>query len=325
MILKELSFTEEQFKSWPKAKQRQWLKDHPDSKFGQTSSTPQVTKVEQKKLTPEERKKQAELRLKEILRNKTPKDQKAFMQARKAGVAIPPAWTNIKYYPKPINGVLAEGTDAKGRRQRVEDASYRQGKIQEKHEKIQSELEPKFNRIVSKLKRDLDAPESQVLYLITQTAFRIGDRPDSKTEHTAYGATSLLGKHVKVDGDTTTFDFIGKEGVRQHHVVKDPLIAKYVQGKKPDERLFPVSVEKVRNKWKELGGDKVHDIRSLIATRIAKRIVDKSPTPTTRKELIELQKKAADLASKKLGNRPSEALNTYIDKRIFPDLEESTT
>ncbi len=318
--MKELALTQEQFDSWKKQEQRQWIKDHPTSKFGQHPTSPVNKELPKTALTPGQRKKEAEKKFLEIVKSKSPDDRKAFLAARNAGVAIPPAWTNITYHEKPVDGVIAEGTDAKGRRQRVEDAAYRQGRIAEKHKRIQATLEPKFNSIVNKLKRNLDSPEAQVLYLIAKSGFRIGDRTDGKTEHQAYGASNLLGKHAKVDGDTVTFDFIGKEGVQQYHVIKDPLIAKMVAGKEPDERIFKTNAEKVRNAWKELGGEKVHDIRSLLATRIAKNIIAKTIKPNNDKEYRALQKKVAEAASKKLGNRPSEALNTYVDHEVFRNL-----
>lgn len=320
----ELAVTEEQFKKWKLADQNKWIREHPNSKFAKQRIAQPIEKINKardadKKKKLAERKKQADARFMEIMKTKSPKDRKAFIAARKAGVAIPPAWTNVIFYGKPENGKLAEGTDEKGRRQRVEDSNYRITKIREKHEKIQNNLEPKYDGIVRKLRNDLDNPASQVLYLITKSGFRIGDKTDGKAKHTAYGAASLLGKHVKVNGENVTFDFIGKEGVRQIHTIKDKHIAKFVSGKKADEKIFNVSVDKVRERWKDLGGDKVHDIRSLLATRIAKKVVEKNKKPENEKELKLLMKTAAEAASKVLGNRPSEALGTYIFSDVFPN------
>lgn len=310
----ELAFNEDDFKTWNKADQARWLKDHPDSKFGQNTAPVKLQKVSSDK----------EEAFKKMLETKSESDKQAFTQARHNGVAIPPAWTHVKYFHEPINGVIAQGLDAKGRRQRLEDASYREEKISEKHNRIQETLEPKFDSIVRKLRKQTESSvEAQVLYLISQTGFRIGGEGDGKTEHKAYGASNLLGKHVTVDGDKVTFDFIGKEGVRQVHSIKDPTIAKMVANKQDDDRLFQTNEGKIRKAWKALGGEKVHDIRSVLATRLAKKTLSKliPPEPKTKKELATIQKKAAEVAAKKLGNRPSEALNTYIDKTIFPTLE----
>lgn len=306
----EKAFSEEDFNSWDTNKQRQWLKDHPDSQFGKSKAPVHTQKVVQKDTSFES-----------LMESKSDADRQAFVQAKNSGVSIPPAWTHVKFFHEPINGVIAQGLDAKGRRQRLEDPLYRTQKIQEKHARLQATLEPKFDSITRKLRKAADqSTEAQVLYLITQTGFRIGGEGDGKADHKAYGASNLLGKHVKVDGDKVTFDFIGKEGVRQVHVVKDPVIAKFVANKQEDERIFNTNEEKIRKAWKTLGGEKVHDIRSVLATRLAKKQLSKliPPEPKTKRELQVIQKKVAEVASKKLGNRPSEALNTYIDATVFP-------
>lgn len=330
----EVALTEKQFKAWTSTEQKQWLKEHPTSKFGKTHNTMpnkkqsnKIEKLESKpKLSLEEKKAKADARFNEILSDKSDSDKKAFITARKHGIAIPPAWNSVTFNKKPINGVYATGRDAKGKLQRVEDKNFRLDKIKEKHGRIQKELEPRFDKIVKKLEKDLSTPEKQCLYLITQTALRIGDKVDKTTKNTAYGASTLLGKHVKVKGNTITLNFIGKKGVEQNHTLENAALAKVMKNKKPDEPVFDTNAEKVRLIWREIGGsEKVHDIRSLIATRLAKGVVKKSEKPTTQKELNALKKEAAETAAKKLGNNPSESLATYIDNSVFPELsfEES--
>ncbi len=327
----ELSFGQEDFDGWDKKKQAEWLKEHPDSKFGKAKSPSKEKPVAKKPVEkpvakkPKATAEQKEADFKEIMDSKSEEDRAAFTAARAKGIAIPPAWVDVKFYGEAVNGVLAQGTDAKGRRQRIEDPEYRTQKIQEKHTRINETLEPKFDSIVRRLKKQTAySEEAKVLYLISQTAFRIGGTGDGKTDHTAYGASTLKGEHVSIDGDVVTFDFIGKEGVRQVHKIRDPIIAGFLKDKPADEKLFNTNEEKVRKAWKSLGGEKVHDIRSVLATRVAKKHLAKSmpPFPATAKDLQRLQKEAAEIASKKLGNRPSEALNTYIDKAVFPALPE---
>lgn len=60
------------------------------------------------------------------MKGKTASDQTARRAARAEGVAIPPAWTDVVYHGKD-KGVIAEGRDEKGRKQRSENPEYRQG------------------------------------------------------------------------------------------------------------------------------------------------------------------------------------------------------
>lgn len=262
--------------------------------------------------------------------NRSTEDQAVFDKAKSEGVAIPPAWSKVNYYGTNGNekGVIAEGTDSKGRKQRLENSAYRDGKIKEKHAKIRETLSPKMPKIIKSLKAKAaegNSEEAKVLYLITQTAFRIGGKGDGKSEK-VFGASTLQGRHVTVEGDTVIFDFIGKGGVHQHHAIKDPIIAKMVSGKAADENLFNTNEDKVRDLWKKYGGDKVHDIRSHIATEEAKKVINKIGQVSNAKEYKALLKAASEAAAHKLGNKPAESLKTYIDNSVFDNvnINEST-
>lgn len=325
--LKVVAITEEQFLDWDSQTQHQWIEDHPTSKFADLkSSKPKSAVLKAKGPTPEEKAKKKEADFLEKLKDKTPEDREAILSARADGVAIPPSWTNIKYTKEPVEGVYATGLDEKGRGVRVEDAGWREQKIVEKHARIQKSLEPRFNKIVATLKEraingDVD---SQVLYLMAKTAIRIGADKNTKAKEKAYGATTLLGKHVKVEGDKVTLDFTGKKGVHQVHTIKDPVIASFLKDKEPDERIFKTNDSKVREAWTNLGGEKPHDIRSLIATRIARKELAKvKELPTDEKGKRALLKQIAEAASKKLGNAPSEALSTYIDHNALSSIMEA--
>jgi DNA topoisomerase-1 len=267
------------------------------------------------KLTPAER---FELNM----AKKSPADASAFRAARADGVAIPPAWTGVIYYGKePADGKIAVGYDAVGRKQVVESQAYRDRQIALKHERIRANLAPIFPRAVAVLRQAARNGDeaSQVLYLITQTGFRIGGRGDGRSRHAAYGASTLLGEHASVKGNTVTFDFPGKHGVTQQHQITDPVIAAMFRETPPGRRVFTVSDAKIRAAWKAVGGEKVHDIRSLLATQIAEREVAARvpPVPATARARMALKKEVATIVAKTLGNNPSESLKTYIDHTVF--------
>lgn len=329
----ELALTEEQFLDWDRSQQTEWVKEHPNSRFAEllgkkpkgATLAPAAPKA--KKATTlkdvKDKAKAKEAKFKEILKTKTPEDRKALIQARKDGVPVPPAWTDITYYGK-NEDIRARGRDSKGRMQSVESPAYREKQTVLKHQRIQADLEPVFDAKVEELRKQAQKPgntEHQVLYVISQMAFRIGGEGDGKAKEKAYGATNLEGRHVTVKGKEVIFDFQGKENVRQYHVTTDPVIRKIMSGKRdPNERIFKTTEEKVRDAWKVMGGKKVHDMRSIWATRIAKEELAKRKDnmPTTEKEMKKMQMEIAEIACKKLGNDASECLNTYIDRSIFP-------
>lgn len=270
-------------------------------------------------------KSKSDQKFEELMKTKSPKDAEAFRKARMDGIAIPPAWTDVKYYGA-NKDIRAEGRDAVGRKQRAENPAYRQRISNENNVRIAKDLEPKMSKLRNQLRKDAQAgdEESKVLYLISQTGFRIGGKIDPRAKKAAYGASTLRGEHVKVDGNKVTFDFPGKKGVRQLHTVDDPVIAGMMKNAKPGEPIFKTRDTKVRDAWKNrYGGKKVHDIRHVVATEEARKVLSKlvPPSPTKKTQRNKIIKQAAIAASKRLGNNPSQALSTYIDPQIFSVVE----
>jgi len=302
--------------------------DHPraeNGQFGSGGSAVPAAKEKQKKEVISKEDKFAAL-----MKRKTEQDQQQFTAAHKDGFAIPPAWTNVQYFGKSgQNGIIAQGTDAKGRKQRLEDPKYRAAKIAEKQERIANNLSPRMPKITDELRKSANSgnQEAEVLYLITQTGFRIGGIGDGKAKEQAFGATTLTGDHVRVDGSKVMFNFPGKHGVQQIHEVDDPIIAKMMKGVKPGEKIFKTTDAKVRQAWKKYGGEKVHDIRSYVATQTAKKAIESiiPPKPHNEKEMRKLQMEVATIAAKKLGNRPEESLATYINPHVFEAVMKGKT
>lgn len=334
-----LAFTEKDFLSWDKPTQKQWMKDHPDSKFGEAlkkgggKGATLVPKAAEKKpkLSPDEKEKKRRQDFIASIADKTPAQKKVFTEAFKAGIRIPPAWTDASFHGVDAeDGITARGIDKKGQKQVLENAEVRAAKTVEKHARIQETLEPKFEELSKKLRSQAKRgdPSAQVLYIMTQMAFRIGGKVSGKAEHRSYGATSLLVRHASVDEKgVVTFDFQGKDNKRQLHTTKDPVIAAIIKENSKDKdgeaKLFATNEGKVRDHWQSIGGsEKPHDIRSVWATRLAKKVVDSSEAPTTKKEYQALVKRASEVASAKLGNRPSQALESYIDHSVFPEAPE---
>ena len=261
-----------------------------------------------------------------VLANKSVSDKHNFLAAKADGISIPPAWTDVIYHGKEgKNGIIAQGKDGKGRSQRLEDPAFRDEKIAEKQKRIANNLSPKMPAITEKLREDAikGNEAAKVLYLITQTGFRIGGKGDGKAAVDAFGASTLTGDHVKVNGNITIFSFPGKKGVAQNHTINDPVIARIFKNAKRGENVFSVNDAKVREEWKKLGGEKVHDIRSYVATQTAKESISSLNFPKSGsvKDLNNLKSEVAKIVARKLGNNPAEALKTYINPDVFRELK----
>lgn len=168
------------------------------------------------------------------------------------------------------------------------------------------------NKKLSKEKRDTAA----CLYLIYKTGFRVGS--DTKADKKAFGASTLLKDHIKVSGDEIEFNFVGKKGVSQSHVLQDQALAKYLSSKK-SERLFNTSDSAVRSYLKSVtkGDFKVKDLRTYHGTAKAIEAINGHPIPTEDKAFTKFQKRVAKVVSDHLGNTPVMALKAYIDPSVW--------
>ena len=267
----------------------------------------------------------AEAKFAALLATKTPQDRQAFERARADGVAIPPAWTQVTYHGKDQN-ILAEGRDDKGRKQRAENPEYRQRISDANNARITTELRPRMAALRQQLRKDAESgnEEAKVLYLISLTGFRIGGKGDGKAKQQAFGASTLMGDHVKVDGNTVTFDFPGKKGVRQQHAINDPIVAAMMKDAKPGQPVFATRDVKVREAWQsKYGGEKVHDIRHVVASEIAEKELAKRvpPPPKNDKQRKAMIKEVATIAAHTLGNDPAQTLGTYIDPQLWSKVQ----
>ena len=291
--------------------------------------TQPTTKPKKEKLTPEQKQAKSDAIFNELMSTKTPADAQQFRAARADGVAIPPAWTEVKYYgPEGTadKGIVAVGRDSKRRWQRAENPQYRQRVSDENNARIARDLFPRMQQIRTNLRADAIAgnEEAKVLYLISLTGFRNGGVGDGKAKEQAFGASSLMGQHVKVDGDTVTFDFPGKKGVRQQHSVTDPVVAAMMRSATIGKKVFNTNATKVLKVWQaKYGGERVHDIRHVVATEIAQKELSQliPPPPKDDKQKDAIIKKAGIVASKTLGNNPAQAIETYINPKLWDSIK----
>jgi len=248
-----------------------------------------------------------------------------------ANLRIPPAWTNVNISKDQNSGLLVKGQDSKGRSQSIYSEKFmkqnaaakfaRVGEMNRKFDSIQKENER--NLLKSK---DLEIKESAfVLSVIAATGIRPGSEKDTGAEKQAYGATTLEGRHVKIDGNEVRLEFTGKKGVDLSIPITDPKVAAMITERAnkvgEDGKLFNVDHGKLLNYTKGLdgGGFNIKDFRTLLGTKTAvekiKEYGDKKPS--TMKEFKKMVKEVAISVSKKLGNTPTIALQSYINPVVF--------
>lgn len=246
-------------------------------------------------------------------------------QAYVDSVAIPPGWKDVMVATDPDADLIAIGIDAKGRVQPKYSTEHTEESKQVKFARVRT-LNAKMPKLVSDSKKDMmntalkerARDNAATIHLITKTGFRPGGRSED-----AFGASTLEKRHVKVEGDTTTFTFTGKHQVPQHKVLKDKDMADYISQRLANigdgDQVFMASGPScLRYLKKKVGVDyQVKDLRTWVGTATARRMISKEPVPTNEQELREQQIRVSKAVSKKLGNTEDVAFESYIDPLIW--------
>ncbi len=137
---------------------------------------------------------------------------------RIASIAVPPAYEAVWITPKPLGHLQATGLDAKGRKQYRYHPEWAAERAQRKYDGLAA-FGRTLPRLRARIANGLRAPEGSrdlalaaVLALLDCASLRIGNENYAR-ENGSYGATTLLGKHVRFDASGVTLEFPGKRGI----------------------------------------------------------------------------------------------------------------
>ena len=141
----------------------------------------------------------------------------------------------------------------------------------------------------------------------------------------SHGATTLEGRHVVENPDgSASLQFMGKEGVWHDHKVSDTNLSKMLLDRKAAAgdtgKLFNTDYGKVSKYVGGLGGGgfSPKDMRTIRANEIASRELGEKPIEVgSESERNAIIKGIAEKVSGVLGNRPQQALSSYINPMIF--------
>jgi DNA topoisomerase IB/2'-5' RNA ligase len=176
-----------------------------------------------------------------------------------------------------------------------------------------------------------------IVAIIAETGLRPTDGADS-VKHGHFGIASLQSRHCKIIGKEVHLDFIGKEGVRNRTVIRNPVVVEHMKhtletSNDPKEPLWLVGSDKAAAVLKEtiakVGGPKdvmLKDLRTIKATQTAKQVVGtfKGPPPPLTGDAKKDGKmvsvailKMSDVVSKVLNNTATQARDNYIHPEVF--------
>jgi DNA topoisomerase I len=266
---------------------------------------------------------------------------------RVKGLAIPPAWQDVWICPWPNGHLQAVGTDEAGRRQYLYHPDWRTQRDAAKHARVLD-----FGRVLSKAREQVlvdlgiegmsqDRACAVAVRLLDLGYFRIGNDVYADT-HGSFGLTTLQRQHVRKQGRTMLFCFMGKSGIEHSITIDDPAAVRALETMRrrrgpADQRLL---AWKERGRWHDLDSGHVNDyvrratgmeatakdFRTWHATVIAATALAETDEPGVSKA----SRKRAEVAAMKevaefLGNSPALARSSYVDPRVVDAYEEGRT
>jgi DNA topoisomerase-1 len=262
--------------------------------------------------------------------------------ARLKSLAMPPAYTNVRYAADPDLHLQAVGEDAAGRLQYRYHPGWQQVREAIKARKLQNIAKtlPAITRAVRRYLRTTNTAERQaataaVVYLVSKTALRAGSDSYARERGTR-GATTLLKSNIGIVGTQVRLHFRGKGAKMIAREVRDRLLARTCRGllALPGRRLFqyrgidgtlhPVRAADVNAFLREVSGTRVSlkDFRTLVASAgVMTALSSARPAETVRARKA-LLRDAIAAAAETLANTPTVCRKSYVHGSVIAAFEQ---
>lgn len=262
-------------------------------------------------------------------------DDLTVMRRIKA-LAIPPAWTDVWISSDSNGHIQAVGKDERGRRQYRYHVRFRAFRDSAKFEHVM-EFAQALPRIRARVAEDMGAPGlgrekvlATVVHLLETTMIRVGNASYAR-ENKSYGLTTLLDRHVKIDGGGLQFQFTGKSGKTWKLKVSDRRIARIVKTCQdiPGQHLFqyidengarqPVTSADVNDYLRAISGAEVtaKDFRTWTGTVLAAMALAEFEQVDSEAHAKRNVTRAIEHVSARLGNTPTICRKCYVHPEIL--------
>jgi DNA topoisomerase-1 len=250
-------------------------------------------------------------------------------------LVIPPAWTHVWISPNPSAHLQATGRDAKGRKQYRYHPQWRELAQQHKFDKLSifGDNLPPIRETIEGHLRAHGLTKQKVLATIVsvmeKTLIRVGNAEYAR-DNNSFGLTTMRDRHIRVKGQTATFDFRGKSGVDHEIKIDDPRLVKIIKACQdiPGYELFQYIDEDGKHHdihsgdvnlyLLEITGQDItaKDFRTWGGTILAtETLTQEEPAPTEAKKKKQLVKAVKEVAEH-LGNKPTTARKYYIHPTV---------
>lgn len=255
--------------------------------------------------------------------------------ARFKALGIPPAWQDVWICARPDGHLQATGRDAKGRKQYRYHPRWREVRDETKYERtlaFAEALPDLRERVAGDMARpglDRRKVVAAVVRLLEATHIRVGNEEYAR-DNKSFGLTTLLDRHVKVEGGRISFAFKGKSGVKHRVALGDRRLAKIVQRCRdlPGQQLFQYLDEQgnvqdvgsadVNAYLREVTGQPftAKDFRTWAGTVWAASLLRVIPPAASEREAKQQLARAVEAVAERLGNTPTICRKCYIHPAV---------
>lgn len=138
-----------------------------------------------------------------------------------------------------------------------------------------------------------------------------------------FGATTLRREHITIDGRVVSINLTGKAGHQISIRTDDPTIVSMLKKRmskkgKPSDKLFNTTEKATADYIKETFPDASNkDLRTYVATEIARRTIKQLPPPTSVAEFKDRVSDVTETTANQLQHAPSMSKNSYVAPGVF--------
>jgi len=258
-------------------------------------------------------------------------------------LVIPPAYTNVWISPHENGHLQFTGVDAAGRKQYRYHPEWNNLRNQSKyyHLRLFAEYLPAIRKRVDKdLARqnlDHDKVVALVVRIMELTRIRVGNESYKKL-YGSFGLTTLMNKHVKIEGAKVYFEFKGKKGVYQKIALHSRKLARLIRQCRdiPGKELFQyfdedgnkrsIGSEDVNHYLKDITGEDftAKDFRTWAGSVSALYAIKEAGEFDTITECKKKIVSVLDEVAINLGNTRAVCKKYYVHPTVIKSYEEGT-
>ena len=251
------------------------------------------------------------------------------------GLYIPPAYKDVKINLNQKGKVLAIGYDERDRPQYIYNKKFTEKNKKKNFHKM-IEFGENYKKMMNSVKKDLfseeETKEKQIamaLMLVVECGIRIGSEK-YRDENESFGATTLEPRHIKINGEVVSVDFIGKKGVKNTGKCRSKRLSRNLRIKKrtlkKDEPIFnyrrgncwySLKSSDVNKYLKRFGNFTSKNFRTWVANLSFISEILKYEKPGSETEIKKNINEAVQKTAHKLNNTASVCKKNYIDPYLI--------